>query len=433
MQDNNAGPPTNNASHRRTPGPNASQPRIGTMMLRIACTANVAHDVIDSFSTPGHAPALEEMVGLISSTLTSSDRFDERQVTVSTLCDLVRAEALNTQRSLERGLGDLTKVPRRRANTGLLPWTRRALLAAGLDVEVEDFDSLHLLSHPASRLAAQMLAAAEALTSSTNGTLAAELSEVFNVVREDVSITEATMELSRVGIDAERLCWAAVSREATRHIPLVLKEANMAARAWPDRSADSLIGYAWQGLRLALRNYDPDRGMFSTYACPRIRGTIRDGIRSEHHLPKRLTTFVRKVDATREKLRADLGKHPSLEEVANAMGVELARLTPITRMGAPLSYDDLMSRPAAATPSALIDQNDPVEATINHARIEAVRSALDTLPSAQALAVQLLVLDGYSVTEAEARSGVPARALRLNKDRALESLSVTLAEWAPVG
>lgn len=242
-------------------------------------------------------------------------------------------------------------------------------------------------------------------------------------------VETAIAELNRDGIDGERVCWGVISVESRRHVPLVLKEANRAARSWPDRGADGLIGYAWQGLRLGLRNYDPSRGMFSTYACPRIRGSIRDGIRSESHLPKRLTTFVHKVERTREALCHTLGRHPSLSEVAEALDMDLDRIGGVGRLGAPISLNELAERNDAILGES---DDDPESNALDADRRQAVELALAQLEPGDALAVRLLVLESVSVAESQARTGMSARQLRSRRDRGLEQLSGLLTEWAPV-
>jgi RNA polymerase sigma factor FliA len=273
----------------------------------------------------------------------------------------------------------------------------------------------------------KLLARAEA----TNG-IRRRVSDVAGTAMASAPRTgleEARATLTSEGIDAERLCWAVVAVEARRHVPLVLKEANRAARNWPDRGADGLIGYAWQGLRLALYNYDPERGMFSTYACPRIRGAIRDGIRAESHLPKRLTTFVHKVERARESLTHTLGRHPSLEEVAQSLDMGYEKLNAMRHLGAPVSLNDLVDRDGAFT---VVAEEDPEAAAIEAARREDVARALDSIDQDDAGVVRLMVLEGLGVGECQLRTGMSARQLRQRRERGLAALGELLGEWAEV-
>jgi RNA polymerase sigma factor for flagellar operon FliA len=400
-------------------------------MVRTGSCIVTAHDFLSSIAAGGDVPPTAALAELVSAAISASDTVDERTSTVKVLCRAVAIEADLIAQRCEAELTTLTGVVKRRKNARLEPWLVKALAQVDIHVETDTLDTLDLLRAKPAQLAARLLASRAAHAQATTGYLATELEMVYDTPIDDVSIDEAASLLSPHGIDPDRLCWAAIARESSRHILLVFKEANRAARAWPDRSAESLVGYAYQGLRLALRNYDPSRGMFSTYACPRIRGTIRDGIRSESHLPKRLTTFIRKIEAAKEKLRNDLHRHPTLAEVAAALDIDLDRLAPLPRYAAPLSYEDLTSRPGVPEPHALVNTDEPLDALMLDARTDAVREALTHLDVEAAEAVKLLVLEGRSVTEAVELTGVPARQLRARRDRAITELAVLLAEWAP--
>jgi len=401
-------------------------------MLRTIRCVSATHDFLASLAGPGDVPSHAALAEAVASTMAASERLDERAVLLSVLCNAAAREASLYAASAEAELVALTKAPRRRSNSRLEPWVARALSATGIDVDQSELDVLDTLSMPAARLASRLLAASTAATQSRSGYLAQELAGIYDATEQTPTIAEAMEVAASYGIDAERLCWAAISRESVRHVLLVFKEANRAARSWQDRSADSLVGYAYQGLRLALRNYDPSRGMFSTYACPRIRGTIRDGIRSESHLPKRLTTFIRKVEGAKEKLTQDLGRHPTLQEVATSLDLELDKLAPIKRYAPPVSYDDIMARPGAAEPSALVTTADPLAAAELAERSSAIAEALESIDAADALAVRLLVLEQLSVAEVAESLGVSARVLRARRDRGLAALAELLSDWAPI-
>lgn len=425
--------PATKAPTKRAPGPNASQPRIGLVMARIVACSLSTQQLLIGADAPGELVTVGTLANQVIEALDTSDRLDERETTAKVLCDLASSLAEGYAARAEAALATSSKTSRRSARQRLEPWLARAITNSGLKITQDDLPSLHLLGHPSALLGARILSAHDLIRRATSAQLQNEILSVWDSYQTNLSVDEAISFADSYGIDGERLCWAAISREGARHVLLVMKESNQAANAWPDRTSDSLLGYAWQGLRLALRNYDPERGMFSTYACPRIRGTIRDGIRSESHLPKRLTTFVRKVERTREKLRHDLGRHPTLAEVASALDMDLDRLSPIPRFASPVSYDELMSRPGAAEPPALISDDDPAIAAQLHARAEAITLAVESLPVPESEAIRLLILESVPLSEAAARAGVSPRQLRARRDRALADLAPLLSAWAPGG
>lgn len=230
-----------------------------------------------------------------------------------------------------------------------------------------------------------------------------------------------------LGVDGERLAWDVITHESNRHYPLVLREASRMAEAWPGHTAEDLIGYAWSGLRLALRSYDPRRGLFSTYACPRIRGSIRDGIRSEHHLPKRLLTWVRKVESTQDSLTEALGRHPSAEEVAAELGVDADRVRRLPLYQAPASLDSGPDRALSDIPDR--DAPDMDDVVYEALRSEAISDALARLDSVSADIVVGVVVNSEPVASVARRHGLTVRQARGRLAEALGALRSSLDGW----
>lgn len=84
---------------------------------------------------------------------------------------------------------------------------------------------------------------------------------------------------------------------------------------------DDLIGWGVLGLIDAVEKYDHRQEIkFSTYASIRVRGAIIDQIRSLDWAPRSLRAMARKVGASREKLRHEIGREPSAEDIALDLG-----------------------------------------------------------------------------------------------------------------
>jgi len=79
------------------------------------------------------------------------------------------------------------------------------------------------------------------------------------------------------------------------------------------------------GLIKAIDRFDPSRGLeFTTYATPTITGEIKRHFRDKGwsvRVPRRLQELSAKVNKAREALTAELLRPPSVEEVANYLGV----------------------------------------------------------------------------------------------------------------
>lgn len=293
-----------------------------------------------------------------------------------------------------------------------------------------------------------------------SGMLADRLADAWDSSSHPGPLAVSLDELRAAGADSERVAWALIGFEAQRHINLIWHVANKLTRHFPDRTAADLFGWGWQGLRVALRGYDPARGFkFSTYACRRISGAIQDGVRAENPIPKRLTTFVRKVAKAEERLAAELGRPATVEEVARllvadeahpgrAANGDLSRLPELVDMSAKLDQKlaelSLMPRLTSAASieeltamagerggelPVLIDTTDPGQLALEAERRDAIEAALGGLPDCDAEAARLLLYEGLSVAEARQRTGATAQQLRRRCARAREHLAVALVDW----
>jgi len=109
---------------------------------------------------------------------------------------------------------------------------------------------------------------------------------------------------------------------------------------------DDLTGYGIIGLIHAIERFAPDRGVkFETYAITRIRGAILDELRSQDWVPRSVRSRAREIGHQIALLEASLGRHPSEQEIADAMGVAPQDLTDY--MGSAtasfLSLDEMVS------------------------------------------------------------------------------------------
>jgi len=85
---------------------------------------------------------------------------------------------------------------------------------------------------------------------------------------------------------------------------------------------EDMLSCGIQGLIEAYYSFDPDRGAkFSTYALPRIRGSILDALRAAHPLPRSLQKFSSDMDRASTALHVQLGRAPTKAELAQQMGL----------------------------------------------------------------------------------------------------------------
>lgn len=86
---------------------------------------------------------------------------------------------------------------------------------------------------------------------------------------------------------------------------------------------EDMLSSGIQGLIEAYHSFDPNKGAkFSTYALPRIRGSILDALRSAHPLPRSLQKFASDLERATSELYAKLSRAPTTAEIAQHMGLD---------------------------------------------------------------------------------------------------------------
>lgn len=82
------------------------------------------------------------------------------------------------------------------------------------------------------------------------------------------------------------------------------------------------------GLVEASRRFDASRGVpFERFAAQRIRGAILDAVRAADWAPRSVRLLARRLEATEQQLASELGRVPSMSEMATELGVSMDELT----------------------------------------------------------------------------------------------------------
>ena len=81
------------------------------------------------------------------------------------------------------------------------------------------------------------------------------------------------------------------------------------------------------GLMNAIDKFDPSQGFkFETYAVPRIRGAILDGLRALDWVPRSVRSRSRSVQDAIAQLEHELGRTPTDEEIASELQISVEEL-----------------------------------------------------------------------------------------------------------
>jgi RNA polymerase sigma-B factor len=138
---------------------------------------------------------------------------------------------------------------------------------------------------------------------------------------------------------------SARERLVERFMPLAERLARR--YAWGREPVEDLIQVASVGLVKAIDRFDHERGVaFSTYAVPTIIGELKRHLRDTSwsvHVSQRMRQRVLEVTRVSDQLRGRLGRSPTVEEVAEAIG-------------APVVYVVEAAEAATAYDAASLDQ-----------------------------------------------------------------------------
>src|SRR5919106_3149551 len=103
------------------------------------------------------------------------------------------------------------------------------------------------------------------------------------------------------------------NRLVLQYSPLVKFVAGRVRTGLP-QSVDSadLVSEGVLGLMDAIEKFEPGRGLqFQTYAVPRIRGAIIDGLRAADWVPRSVRTKVRDIERAQVQLESRFGRTPT--------------------------------------------------------------------------------------------------------------------------
>ncbi len=137
----------------------------------------------------------------------------------------------------------------------------------------------------------------------------------------------------RASGDAELMSWwdrwlgqrdlKARERLIVHYSPLVKFVAGRVGAGLPS-SVDSgdLVSAGVFGLIDAIERFDSSRGVkFETFAVPRIRGAIFDGLRALDWVPRSVRSRAREVETAFHDLEMKLGRSPAEDELSTHLGI----------------------------------------------------------------------------------------------------------------
>lgn len=181
-------------------------------------------------------------------------------------------------------------------------------------------------------------------------------------------------------------------------------------------SRDDLASAGALALVGCAENFDESRGIpFGAYARTRILGAFADEMRSSDWATRSARKRITETVSVRETLAASLGRTPSVDELAAALGVDretaTAALADASRTVTTIddtTSEFLVSEMTSPEDSLLIDE-----------RHRFVRAAVDALPGRMALIVRAIYFDDRSVKEVSEELGITHSAVSQQRSEAI--------------
>ncbi|HYM16338.1 MAG TPA: FliA/WhiG family RNA polymerase sigma factor [Dehalococcoidia bacterium] len=200
---------------------------------------------------------------------------------------------------------------------------------------------------------------------------------------------------------------------------------------------EDMVSYGVQGLIEAFYAFDPNKGAkFSTYALPRIRGSILDAIRATHPLPRSLQKFGSDLEKATAELHVKLDRAPTRDEIAQHMGIPTQDFLSSMRTSnvRVVSLDSLADTAANGNSEKLwemadddpnIDPDAVAEETMVRAKLA---KAVDLLPDRERTIVRLYYMKSQSLKSIGLALGISESRASQLRHRAIRRLRVVLTQ-----
>jgi RNA polymerase sigma factor FliA len=168
-------------------------------------------------------------------------------------------------------------------------------------------------------------------------------------------------------------------------------------------SREDLASVGAIALTTAAGTYDPTRGVpFGAYARRRIVGALADELRSQDWAPRSARKRIKELTSVEQALTASLGREPTDDQLAEAMGVSVADVRSI-RDDAGRS---IVAMEDATYENVVLDAPSPEEQVLAVEERHVVREAVAALPGQLRYIVEQVYFVGRSVGELAEELGI---------------------------
>jgi RNA polymerase sigma factor for flagellar operon FliA len=196
----------------------------------------------------------------------------------------------------------------------------------------------------------------------------------------------------------------------TEHLPLVgYIVSELIGRVPAHVSKDELSSAGLAALAQAARGFDAERGVpFGRFASTRIRGAVLDELRGMDWASRSVRARARRTETAREQLVQALGRTPTPQELATALGVamhELDQVADDVQRAVVLSIQGFAD-PSAVEDAVVAPDPGPEDSLLLTEQLHYLHASVDSLPDRLRLVVQGYFFEERPMAEIAAQLGV---------------------------
>ena len=195
------------------------------------------------------------------------------------------------------------------------------------------------------------------------------------------------------------------------HYPMVRRIAYRLVSRYPSSvDVDDLITIGMLGLIEAVDRFDHRRSVsFTGYARIRVQGAIVDDLRKQDWVPRSVRDRAARIQRMRDTLSESLGRPPTEDELASALGVDVERLHELMRdaiLRSVVSIDEHDGDELPIRNQLASDEESPAAVAMSSCLRHRVSGALTELPERERQLVELYYFRHQSIKEIATTFGV---------------------------
>lgn len=189
-------------------------------------------------------------------------------------------------------------------------------------------------------------------------------------------------------------------------------------------SRDDLASAGAVALVTAADAYDATTGVpFGAYARTRILGALADELRASDWATRSARKRIKETLAVQESLTAALGRVPSVDEIANALGVDRAT----AEAGLADASRTVTALDETIEPLLVSETAGPEDSLLASEQTAYVRAAVAALPDRMRSIVEAIYFDDRTVTEIAEELGITHSAVSQQRSEAIRLMREGMA------